>query len=110
MAKLLEMPHCCTMLVLCDLGGTETAMGRWDKISKKDLIKEIKKVVENRWDINLLAKIVATTNNQQKEANKALKSLGFSCTRYTEKIQHEETRVRLWNINVQTLLENLRKV
>ncbi len=94
--KVLDFTGCCTAKVIVGLGQTFTAEyeGK-DDISVEDLTHALTYEVK-RAKLRGMAIVTATTNNEQKTANKALKLAGFKWTPWCSKTQHRETRVRLW--------------
>jgi len=87
-------PQCCTARVIHSFGGTHTAIVT-DRVPKESIIRAIKRKISH-YEEHGIAMLVATTNDEQVEANKALRELGFSHSPWMEKEEHFETRVRLW--------------
>lgn len=90
-----DFPGCCTINILKGFGQTNTAeCGRKFKTAftiEQWLRAEIRDAREEG-----LAMLVATTNDQQKEGNKALRACGFRRTKWAKKDNHPETKVALW--------------
>jgi hypothetical protein len=90
-----NFPCCCTARVLVDFGESEVSEGGAFRVSKNDMKEEIQREI-NYYKKQGIAFLSATTNNEQKTANKVLKELGFKCTKWMSKNIHPETKVRLW--------------
>jgi len=88
-----EFPNCCTALVLTDFGQTELSGYGNHPVNAVSLEKEIRETIDNTEEI--YAVLVATTNSQQKVANKVLKKIGFKGTEQMSKGQHK-TKLTLW--------------
>lgn len=94
-----DFPYCCTAQLMVGFGESEVAEGGDFKMSLEDMKSRISMQM-NYWVEEDCAMVVATTNSEQKTANKALKELGFDCSEWMYKSQHPETKVRLWWLNV----------
>lgn len=91
-----NFPGCCTMKVAVGLGDTRTAeYNAYGSTDADDVEEELLELVEGYKEAGM-AVLTVTTNNQQKVANKVLKRMGFSHSKWCSKTQHPETRVRLW--------------
>lgn len=97
-----EFPHCCTAHVIVDFGESIIAEGGNHPITK-DVIKAYIKMKARIYDHH--AFLTATTNNEQKTANKALAELGFKHSKWMIKEQHPQTKVRLWFAHITDLLK-----
>ena len=95
-----EFPYCCTALIAADFGESMLAYGGDFVVDEKHLTKKFKENIEFYKNMGK-AMLVATTNNEQKTANKVLKSLGFRGSKWMSKKQHPETKVKLWYKHLQ---------
>lgn len=89
-----NFPNCCTMKILSDLGGTAISDFGNKDYSTEDIKIELLGRIKN--DSRGMACFVVATNNEQKNANRALKELGFKHSKWMSKDNHPETKVRLW--------------
>jgi len=88
-----SFPNCCTARILSDLGGTSLSAGRRAPIDED----EIKAWIQQRMQyISRGHVFVVITNSEQDAANKVLRELGFSHSKWMSKAQHRETKMRLW--------------
>ena len=88
-----QYPGCCTAKCIFDFGGTKTAEFRTGRVTKKSIETYLRtKIKECKGTVCL----TAFTNDDQVEANAALRKLGFKCTRWMSKKQHAKTKIRLW--------------
>lgn len=93
-----DMPACCTVKVIAGFGNSHTAdvfTATLKDLSFTDLREYLRRQVVHQRKLGRAA-LIATTNNEQKIANKALRSVGFKSTRYISKRQHSDTRVKVW--------------
>jgi hypothetical protein len=90
-----DFPYCCTAKILVNFG--ESCISEGDNFQvDADIVKaELKNQIYLE-KISGKALVVATTNTQQKTANRVLKELGFSHSEWLQKEQHKNTKVRLW--------------
>jgi hypothetical protein len=89
-----EFPACCVMSIAINFGGTDTSA--WQVAKSEDKIRSF---LEREIEYEIRrgnAALVATTNNNQKIANKVLHELGFAHSKWMSKHHHPETKVRLW--------------
>jgi len=105
--NIVDFPHCCTAHIMVDFGESYTAEGGAHSIKSSEIIKKLKFFCGM---YNYHALFVATTNNQQKTANKTLLKLGFSHSRWLSKKQHPNTKVRLWYISINKLNKKLKEI
>lgn len=101
-----NFPGCCTAKVYSGLTGTGTA--EYNSLKFELSVNEIKDLLidaiyTERENHN--ACIVITTNDQQTNANQALRELGFGHSPWMEKKQHPETRLRVWYYHVEKPVE-----
>jgi len=85
-----NFPGCCNAEIIFNFGGTEVTENDKATISKDS----IKAYIERQYTSGRC--LVATTNTDQKEANEALKELGFKHSKWMRKNLHPETKIRLW--------------
>lgn len=88
-----EFPMCCTAKVVCDFGGTRTSAGNQGPTDEDELRKWLRNKIRYKSKGTVL---VAMTNSTQKVANKVLRELGFSHSKWMSKSQHRSTKLRLW--------------
>lgn len=93
--KNLDFPHCCTAKIIVDFGESAVAAGGNRPVTVDEITKYLQKTITSYKGYGY-AMLVATTNTQQKSANKALANAGFEHTTWMKKTAHPETRVRLW--------------
>ncbi len=101
--NIVDFPFCCTAHILTDFGESAVAEGGNKQIKEKDLIKYIK---DQALKYDEHAVLTAITNSQQKTANKALRKLGFNRSKWMNKKQHSNTKIRLWYKHINELLKN----
>ena len=87
-------PHCCTANLISSFGGTGTAFFT-DNVSSDNIVKALEVCIDKTLRQGK-AMVICTTNDEQKEANKALKEVGFSSSKWAKKENHPETRLRVW--------------
>lgn len=107
-----NFPYCCTATIMCGFddsivykeGDDEESL--WDELDEKatynDMIFEILTYCVHYAQLALL---VAITIPDQPIIEDVLTNLGFSGTEHFEKIQHEDTEVKLWWGHIPTLIE-----
>ena len=95
---LIPFPGCCTAGIITGFGGTGTAEHRFRPVAQYDentMFEETKTLVEqahrNNW-----AMVFATTNSEQKLANKVLPRIGFQKIEETAKLAHKEFTLFGW--------------
>ena len=91
-----RFPGCCTVRVVVGFGNTMIAEYGWNVDNTVEEIKEYLVSEAHFQKRNGKAMLTATTNNQQKTANKALRAVGFKRTKWMSKPQHPHTKVALW--------------
>jgi hypothetical protein len=91
--QITDLVGCCNAHVVWDFGGTVWSAGKVDEITEDELTVEVQQIILREGHYKIL---IATTNNQQKEANAVLRKLGFSHSRWISKYQHPGTRIRIW--------------
>ena len=91
-----DFPVCCTMKVITGFGGTQVAgMHTRDVVhTEAEMLEDLERII--REQRGRMAILTATTNDEQTDANNALREAGFAHSRWAEKESHPETRVRLW--------------
>lgn len=92
-----DFPVCCTMKILTGFGGTRVA-GRHThgvNMSRAEMDADLGRIITEQRDRGM-AVLSATTNDEQTDANAALRAAGFAHSRWASKGNHPETRVRLW--------------
>lgn len=87
-----NFPGCCVAKVIHNFGGTNVTEGIKETISIDEIKKRLLDITFRYYGCIL----IATTNSEQKEANKALKEMGFKHSKWIPKQAHSETKVRLW--------------
>lgn len=93
---LLDFPGCCTASVLTGFGGTRTGQyGRLDKYTDETLYQAIEQELAIAHMKNH-ALVFATTNSQQKQAERVLRKIGFRKVGTSAKKQHEEFTLSGW--------------
>lgn len=95
---LIPFPGCCTAGILTGFGGTETAEYRYRPGVEHDentMFEAIKAHVEQAHR-NAWAMVFATTNSDQKLANKVLPRIGFQKIEETAKLAHNEFTLLGW--------------
>ncbi len=97
MLDLHPFPVCCTMQVITGFGGTEVAGAhtRGREATVDQLVTDLEQCCHTALDRGM-AIVTATTNDQQTNANSALRQAGFAHSRWAAKTQHPETTVRIW--------------
>jgi hypothetical protein len=86
-----KFPNCCNAYIIGNFGGTHTAVVK-RKLTQKQIESDLNSYIHT-YGGKLL---VATTNNKQITANRALRACGFKRTKYMEKRQHPETKLAMW--------------
>lgn len=99
-----EFPGCCSAKVLCDFGGTATSFARREAFGREQLLKELIKVMS--WVSG--AFVVATTNEDQKEAAAVLRYVGFK--RRQGVVGNHSRSVYEWYIETKVLKDNIRSI
>jgi len=95
--KIDSIASCCTAKILSyfqtgpAVGPEDMYPGRDIGRTKEDLLREMREHKEAGQ-----AMFIAFTNDQQKDANKLLKEVGFKSTKWATKTQHANTRLKLW--------------
>jgi len=102
--KVREYPGCCSAQILCDFGGTSTSEGRKGIVRARDLLNE----VLSQGYIRSNGILTATTNEEQREAVKLLRFLGFT-SRKTNSGNHGKP-MRLWFIDAEVFHTNLNAI
>lgn len=100
-----EFPGCCSAHIIGDLGGTGTSYGRAGVKTAKELLVELS--VKSNW-IKRDGIISATTNSDQKEANKFLRKMGFRSSKPSTSGNHGKS-IRIWWIDAAVLQQNIKK-
>ena len=88
-----QFPGCCTARVVYDFGGTMTAEFNTSKIAKSKIKAYLRLKIKQARGRECL---IATTNDDQHQANQALEELGFNCSDWMSKETHAETKLKLW--------------
>jgi hypothetical protein len=90
-------PNCCTMAVLTGFGGSAHggAHSREREHTQEELVGFINTACTEQRDLGM-AILTATTSDDQTLAVAALREAGFAHSRWAEKINHRDTRVRVW--------------
>lgn len=97
---------CCTASILVGMGGTKLAEFTPDhKLTIEEMKGEIGEYL-NQERIDGKAVVMCITNNEQTNANQALKECGFSSSYWMSKTQHPETQVKLWWLPLNDKQEN----
>jgi hypothetical protein len=91
--RVTAFPNCCTAKIVYNFGGTYTSGLNINITDEKKMEKFIND--EMYWQPNGTL-MVAITNSDQTLANKVLRKMGFFSTKWMEKEQHPETKMRLW--------------
>jgi len=86
-------PNCCTARILSDFGGTPVTGGQRRAASEDEVMVWIQRRMNavGRGQV-----FVIMTNSDQDTANKVLRQLGFSHSKWMKKTQHPQTKMRLW--------------
>lgn len=86
-------PNCCTARILSDFGGTPVTGGQRVAASEDEVMMWIQQRMNavGRGQV-----FIVMTNSDQDVANKVLRQLGFSHSKWMKKAQHPQTRMRLW--------------
>jgi hypothetical protein len=86
-------PNCCTAKILSDFGGTPTTGGQRRAASEDEMTAWVKQRMQyvGRGQV-----FVVITNSDQDIANRVLRQLGFSSSKWMRKAQHPQTKMRLW--------------
>ena len=100
-----EFPGCCSAHIIGDLGGTGTSYGRSDVRTVKELFNEL--YAKSVW-IKRNGIISATTNSDQKEANRFLRKMGFRSSKPSASGTHGKS-IRIWWIDAAILQQNIKK-
>jgi hypothetical protein len=88
-------PFCCSIRLFGELGGTRNADHYVKEPPTKESIKEyIIGLIDHERYYDMCA-VCCTTNDEQIIANKALKELGFSHSKWMYSGVHD-TKVRIW--------------
>ena len=86
-------PNCCTARILSDFGGTNLSAG--DRAPTDE--DELKTWIHHRMQYTSRGHMfVVITNSKQNVANRVLRELGFSHSKWMSKAQHSESKMRLW--------------
>ena len=97
MVAVVAMPNCCTMRVLTGFG--QSAHGglhsRDAEYTQPELVIEIREKCEEE-RLRGMAVLTATTSDDQEVAIASLREAGFAHSRWAEKTNHPDTRVRIW--------------
>ena len=88
-----DFPGCCTAEVLFDFGGTVLSSGQKRARGKQVMRAYIKKRIKYSAGKRCL---IAITNDSQTAANSVLREMGFSHSPWMKKLQHPESKIRLW--------------
>lgn len=91
-----DFPNCCTAKILTGFGGTLLQENGPYDISKKKMevyLDEQEKVQR----LEGKAVVVIATNSQQKRINSVLRQKGYTHSKWMNKSQHPETKVRIWH-------------
>ena len=89
-------PACCTATIVKNLG-----QGGQGLPDQEESVAAIKKYLEGRIKVSQNhAFISCVTNNNQKNANEALRAMGFKSTKWLSKNQYPGTKVRLWHYEI----------
>lgn len=88
-----EFPGCCTARVVYDFGGTMTSAFNTGGVTKARIKAYLRLRIKSAKGIECL---IATTNDDQTEANQALEEMGFNCSDWMHKKRHSETKLKLW--------------
>jgi hypothetical protein len=91
-------PSCCTGRIISSFGGSRTNPDRTNA-TKEGIIESLRDLIDKTRESGG-AFVSCTTNNQQKDANEALKEVGFKPSKWMSKTAHPETKVRLWHFAV----------
>lgn len=101
MLDVFDMPNCCTMKVLSGFG--QSAHGglhsRNRQTTEDGIVRDIEEQITLRRQQGM-AMLLATTTDEQENANRALRRCGFAHSRFAEKTRHPRTRVRLWYLRL----------
>ena len=95
---LIPFPGCCTAGIITGFGGTGTAEYRYRPVAQCDentMFEQVKTLVEQA-HLNNWAMVFATTNSEQKLANKVLPRIGFQKIEETAKLAHKEFTLFGW--------------
>jgi uncharacterized protein YfdQ (DUF2303 family) len=103
--QITEYRNCCTAQIVyeftkCVYNREKATFYDVDESSEKIVEYLITQCIEKKhggW-----ATITAITTNNQTEANKALKQLGWKHSRWMSKTRHTESKIRLWWIELDT--------
>ena len=87
-------PRCCTASLVANFGETGVAIFS-EKIGKDDIVEALRTCIKDSHSRGKAA-VVCTTNSEQKEANAALREVGFHSSAWMDKTLHPETKLRLW--------------
>lgn len=91
-----DFEGCCTAGIVVGFGQTNTAeYGRHAEYTVTEIIAELTREEVLHKDLGY-GILTCTTNNEQKNANKALKIAGWKHSRWCSKGSHPETKIRLW--------------
>lgn len=90
-----DFPACCTAVIMKDFGESGVAEGGDKLYTEKQIESYINKTINIQRKYGK-AMVVATTNSEQKVANKVLRKLGFKYSKWSSKNQHKNTKIRLW--------------
>ena len=107
--KTLDFPHCCTAKIVADFGESVFAEGGAKDYTLKEVESFLKAAIKDIYNSKRAA-IVATTNSDQKIANKALRNLGFSHSNWMSKEQHSKTKIRIWWISIPKAKKKLKEL
>jgi hypothetical protein len=86
-------PNCCTAKILSDFGGTNLSAGNQAPTSEDGMRAWVQQRMQyvSRGHV-----FVVITNSAQDVANRVLRELGFSHSKWMSKAQHSESKMRLW--------------
>ncbi len=97
--RVVEFPYCCTAKLIIDCGQSLVAEGGAYDVKEETAYKWVKnQLLDEKY--RRLAMMIVTTNNEQTSVNGALLSLGFSHSKWQSKLDHPNTKLRLWWISI----------
>ena len=91
--KITGFKGCCTAKICHDFGGTDLSEGITGEISRERIRGWLTVKIVEHTGSNCLTVI---TNSEQKTANSVLLELGFKHSKWMSKMQHSESKIRLW--------------
>tara|TARA_R110000744_G_C19319844_1_gene557526 strand:+ start:390 stop:821 length:432 start_codon:yes stop_codon:yes gene_type:complete len=99
-----HFPFCCTGIVLTKLGGSSTAFGGNKQLSEGELTKEVEAWVDyftiGDGRIHKKQFISVCTTNAQTQANKVLRELGFTKSRWMANHKYAGTKLATWTLPI----------